>query len=169
MGSPPHTRGKVAGKPCHAKTKRITPAYAGKSLDMARFLLSPRDHPRIRGEKYRPHDPRPLVQGSPPHTRGKDRSAGWAVLFHRITPAYAGKRLKKSHLHAIPCIRIILFHLVFDRLRVPVCNLLTLYALSVQKAGKSSPAYPAYNLLPQPLFDGIYSINQYIDLLEFAD
>ena len=50
------------------------------------------DHPRLRGEKPRKTLPLRFFAGSPPLTRGKDRSAQEARCEKRITPAYAGKR-----------------------------------------------------------------------------
>ena len=76
-----------------------------------------KDHPRIRGEsekitvracagKYEHQhivldavDQEPVggdVAGSPPHTRGKGATYFKATWPRRITPAYAGKRLKKG-------------------------------------------------------------------------
>ena len=56
----------IAGNPC-----RITPAYAGKSLEGADEQEGKKDHPRLCGEKifslfsHAPHT------GSPPPMRGK--------------------------------------------------------------------------------------------------
>ena len=52
-GSPPHTRGKVTGLEKEVDEVRITPAYAGKSYSALCYTDSRKDHPRIRGEKYR--------------------------------------------------------------------------------------------------------------------
>ena len=51
QGSPPHARGKVNGRLLSAVALGITPACAGKSSKFAAFTESPRDHPRMRGEK----------------------------------------------------------------------------------------------------------------------
>ena len=98
QGSPPLTRGK--GTP-HIKSrsqKRITPAYAGKSLHLLKFLISFWDHPRLRGEK-------PYIvclifqlQGSPPLTRGKAFRIRRFSKYARITPAYAGKKILNTHI-----------------------------------------------------------------------
>ncbi len=91
-GSPPLTRGKVFSFFFYYSTKRITPAYAGKSRKQQAFQIGTGDHPRLRGEKGAkmylacPH------QGSPPLTRGKDQLRVVEVKFVGITPAYAGKR-----------------------------------------------------------------------------
>ena len=51
---------------------RITPAYAGKSLQYAKEEHGIEDHPRVCGEKPT-MKPVPLIgRGSPPRMRGKD-------------------------------------------------------------------------------------------------
>ena len=54
------------------------------------------DHPRLRGEKSPLKLPGQLLPGSPPLTRGKVADCTGYYRQLRITPAYAGKRLKKS-------------------------------------------------------------------------
>ena len=53
---------------------RITPAYAGKSIDEVYNVIGYKDHPRLCGEKY--------FLGMK------------SEKFNGITPAYAGKRVK---------------------------------------------------------------------------
>ena len=69
-------RGKVflAGSGCIFW--RITPAYAGKSDSTFPFKM--------------------IQQGSPPPMRGKATTLVVDKSSHGITPAYAGKRLKRS-------------------------------------------------------------------------
>ena len=90
-GSPPLTRGKERYKIQHRRTNGITPAYAGKSLQLATLPTGRKDHPRLRGEK----DVCELLsegeRGSPPLTRGKARLERRRTSLSRITPAYAGK------------------------------------------------------------------------------
>ena len=50
-GSPPPMRGKVQTCPLERLRKRITPAYAGKSLNSTLILFMIKDHPRLCGEK----------------------------------------------------------------------------------------------------------------------
>ena len=64
-------RGKVSMQMLQKKNLRITPAYAGKSVDLIVAKLRAGDHPRLCGEKEVKIDE-------------KVQSAG-------ITPAYAGK------------------------------------------------------------------------------
>ena len=71
---------------------RITPAYAGKSIQLD-FLDRPvEDHPRLCGEKKLEVSGKRSNTGSPPPMRGKDPPmVGWIGQLG-ITPAYAGKR-----------------------------------------------------------------------------
>ena len=75
---------------------RITPACAGKSLFLTRRGFSKWDHPRVCGEKYLRIAVFVLLMGSPPRMRGK--VCGYFVVcrYLRITPAYAGKSLRKT-------------------------------------------------------------------------
>ena len=75
---------------------RITPAYAGKSKIHGRRRCKRRDHPRLCGEKEYTVERRIDGEGSPPPMRGKARMADATILTKGITPAYAGKRLKRS-------------------------------------------------------------------------
>ena len=71
IGSPPPMRGKVTTVSEKDFSKRITPAYAGKSVQCTHHQAMGWDHPRLCGEK-----------------------CGVKVLSateRRITPAYAGK------------------------------------------------------------------------------
>ena len=70
---------------------RITPAYAGKSVDRQAVIVRERDHPRLCGEKLSDAVSSLLTLGSPPPMRGKAKVTLAAVLVSRITPAYAGK------------------------------------------------------------------------------
>ena len=53
-GSPPRMRGKVCGLHAPTLVGRITPAYAGKSLDRLSAPEFTWDHPRVCGEKKCP-------------------------------------------------------------------------------------------------------------------
>ena len=75
---------------------RITPAYAGKRRLLAGCTGLGEDHPRICGEKPWPAMPPDVGQGSPPHMRGKVLVGPAVPRLGRITPAYAGKRLRDS-------------------------------------------------------------------------
>ena len=101
-GSPPHMRGKGNAQLLSAVYERITPAYAGKSYCEYTNLGLSKDHPRICGEKPPAVAFLGSVSGSPPHMRGKAKDAINAVSAVRITPAYAGKRPRRST-WAQPC------------------------------------------------------------------
>ena len=92
-GSPPHMRGKAHFVSALRRFCRITPAYAGKSLQSLGFHLQCGDHPRICGEKKLIVFFDSFITGSPPHMRGKAHFVSALRRFCRITPAYAGKSL----------------------------------------------------------------------------
>ena len=74
----------------------ITPACAGKSQYQSHVPVTAEDHPRVCGEKGR-HDLRCAEHvGSPPRVRGKEHFNATLLFFAGITPACAGKRLKKA-------------------------------------------------------------------------
>ena len=95
-GSPPRVRGKVHGSHGRELRPGITPACAGKrSCSPTRGRLH-RDHPRVCGEKVFGIPISVSNMGSPPRVRGKVVRPLWKKCSMRITPACAGKRLKKS-------------------------------------------------------------------------
>ena len=80
---------------------RITPACAGKSLQLCVSCHWQRDHPRVCGEKFTAaHQIRRAV-GSPPRVRGKEFQRLPEGGLHRITPACAGKRQKVKNQKAL--------------------------------------------------------------------
>ena len=50
LGSSPHTRGAPKLVAVTHRRHRIIPAYAGSTIPPRSQLMSPADHPRIRGE-----------------------------------------------------------------------------------------------------------------------
>ena len=91
-GSPPPMRGKAAIGKSTSRTRRITPAYAGKSSDADWHHSRTWDHPRLCGEKLFGFGNSGFMTGSPPPMRGKVKSLSISYVENRITPAYAGKR-----------------------------------------------------------------------------
>ena len=89
-------RGKVVQCTRFAFAVRITPAYAGKSVPVDPRRLLSGDHPRLCGEKVAASQKQACESGSPPPMRGKAPSKAKEAASGRITPAYAGKRIKKS-------------------------------------------------------------------------
>ena len=94
-GSPPRVRGKLAYIPRDARRHRITPARAGKTRGSYTPKTLPPDHPRACGENSHSSISRDSARGSPPRVRGK-RSLHRSILpAARITPARAGKTLRR--------------------------------------------------------------------------
>ena len=115
MGSPPHGRGKGSRNEGLEGNRGITPAWAGKSEGFFLRSTTSRDHPRMGGEKRYLRDTGHRPGGSPPHGRGKAGSASVSSGCRRITPAWAGKRLKRSHRSGIFISGPIPFHSVLHR------------------------------------------------------
>ena len=88
-------RGKVRMYEGKLAMDRITPAYAGKSLNSTLILFMIKDHPRLCGEKRKLSRLLIFSLGSPPPMRGKGGSIKAVFAVVRITPAYAGKSLKR--------------------------------------------------------------------------
>ena len=114
-GSPPHGRGKASDERNSKEIRRITPAWAGKRRPSTLGCAASGDHPRMGGEKAGNVLQNTPCSGSPPHGRGKaiwGPSSLWRV---RITPAWAGKRLKRSHRSGIFISGPIPFHSALHR------------------------------------------------------
>ena len=84
-------RGKVYFENKYRHVKRITPAYAGKSPVWIPQDREATDHPRLCGEKLCNYKIIAAAKGSPPPMRGKGYLEPFYSIYHRITPAYAGK------------------------------------------------------------------------------
>ena len=96
VGSPPRVRGKrgiIAGG---RGELGITPACAGKTKIAVALLVCGQDHPRVCGENGSSFRIRSIAWGSPPRVRGKHRVAQGQFVQRGITPACAGKTLKRS-------------------------------------------------------------------------
>ena len=160
LGSPPRVRGKapVRSSPalhsgitpaCAGKSYRqivvcahcpgITPACAGKRPRAAQHWTTFQDHPRVCGEKSIVWPSSGPVTGSPPRVRGKGHTDTPIVRDIGITPACAGKRLKKFHsIGHFSCI-LCLFHSVLHRAS----------ASGGSRAGPCAPpCLPAQNAVP---------------------
>ena len=138
-GSPPRMRGKGTKRCSSRRGGRITPAYAGKSKRIAPSSVLFGDHPRVCGEKTTGFSSTTGFSGSPPRMRGKGVPGFLPVLRAGITPAYAGKRLKRSHrIGHFSCI-LCLFHSVLHRAS----------ASGGSRAGPCAPpCLPAQNAVP---------------------
>ena len=95
-GSPPQVRGKRYTSGGGTQPARITPAGAGKTLFMFAVSSIFRDHPRRCGENLLQAHLNRSMPGSPPQVRGKRVSRHSPQYRFWITPAGAGKTLKRS-------------------------------------------------------------------------
>jgi hypothetical protein len=139
VGSPPRMRGKAKELPPRQCYLGITPAYAGKSTRPFSSGHENGDHPRVCGEKQKTPPWGVEKGGSPPRMRGKGVQPRDKRVAVRITPAYAGKRLKRSHrIGHFSCI-LCLFHSVLHRAS----------ASGGSRAGPCAPpCLPAQNAVP---------------------
>lgn len=80
VGSPPRRRGKAEEPREPGTFDRITPAWAGKSGSLCFANLLTQDHPRAGGEKITDETIGTVIQGSPPHGRGKTRHLSHGLL-----------------------------------------------------------------------------------------
>ena len=95
-GSPPRARGEVMSEATNLWYPGITPACAGRRAVFPGLIPILTDHPRVRGEKTQTRRIPSTVTGSPPRARGE---GGWGEMREQlpgITPACAGRRLKRS-------------------------------------------------------------------------
>ena len=138
-GSPPRVRGKVRFGPALPAPTGITPACAGKRLDCSCRCSLFWDHPRVCGEKSIAIGKEKSKQGSPPRVRGKVKQKNLRVKTEGITPACAGKRLKRSHSIGHFSYILCLFHSVLHRAS----------ASGGSRAGPCAPpCLPAQNAVP---------------------
>ena len=118
-GSPPHVRGKV--------------------LYGSLIGCTAQDHPRMCGEKARAYCKIYNEWGSPPHVRGKELLRCVSPMDDGITPACAGKRLKRSRSTVPPVAIVPLFPSVCNK---PVAS-------DGSPAGRDAPLFlPAENAVP---------------------
>ena len=146
VGSPPRMRGKERILQARATKTRITPAYAGKS-DLALSMSAVQmDHPRVCGEKSFSTALSVRISGSPPRMRGKVDVLDIGLDGGRITPAYAGKRLKRSRSTVPPVAIVPLFPSVCNKPVVSDGSPAGRDAPLFLPAENAVPASPAYNL-----------------------
>ena len=91
FGSPPHARGRLSQRLQCRSRGWITPACAGKTIVAALRTPIPEDHPRMRGEDTVEDAVEGMLEGSPPHARGRRPHGHRGVGRPGITPACAGK------------------------------------------------------------------------------
>ena len=138
-GSPPRMRGKATSAALYLRLSGITPAYAEKSSTRKWREERARDHPRVCGEKLRKTAVSVRELGSPPRMRGKVSYTQLRGNCRGITPAYAGKRLKRSRSTVPPVAIVPLFPSVCNK---PVVS-------DGSPAGRDAPLFlPAENAVP---------------------
>ena len=145
-GSPPHVRGKGSGGNGPLFDGGITPACAGKRFDQRRQFVESEDHPRMCGEKGGVLRRAPQRPGSPPHVRGKVGLRLIAAQDDGITPACAGKRLKRFRSTVSPVAIVPLFPSVCNKPVVSDGSPAGRDAPLFLPAENAVPASPAYNL-----------------------
>ncbi len=146
LGSPPRMRGKVKKTVLDLSRLGITPAYAGKSASLNVLTLVFRDHPRVCGEKVGADVGVLNDLGSPPRMRGKGQDFVAVDTRLGITPAYAGKRLKRSRSTVSPVAIVPLFPSVCNKPVVSDGSPAGRDAPLFLPAENAVPASPAYNL-----------------------
>ena len=138
-GSPPRVRGKETRHFRLLLPSGITPACAGKRPFTPPPFCIVRDHPRVCGEKTELGRKNEQYQGSPPRVRGKAAFRRILESLRGITPACAGKRLKRSHSIGHFSYILCLFHSVLHRAS----------ASGGSRAGPCAPpCLPAQNAVP---------------------
>ena len=100
-GSPPRMRGKQGHGILGELRRGITPAHAGKTRRTVRSLSAWRDHPRACGENSCGGTQRASHRGSPPRMRGKLLALPCDAPQCGITPAHAGKTLRKGRISVV--------------------------------------------------------------------
>ena len=75
-----------------SEIRRITPAYAGKSIGLLIALTVSRDHPRLCGEKVLVMMRKLLGSGSPPPMRGKVGGGGSDRFSRQDHPRLCGEK-----------------------------------------------------------------------------
>ena len=101
LGSPPRVRGKLCAASIPWIFLRITPACAGKTNLVDALADLHEDHPRVCGENCFTLSETSFAIGSPPRVRGKLAFFLSRGLLDRITPACAGKTLRKWRISVV--------------------------------------------------------------------
>ena len=99
-GSPPRVREEQKIKRKTSGPRRITPACAGRTLLKTSAAPQPRDHPRVCGKNHLSSLLQRNFKGSPPRVREELDIQSHVCYNDRITPACAGRTVKKSPFYA---------------------------------------------------------------------
>ena len=95
-GSPPRVREKLAENQWFRLVYGITPACAGKTNIVFKTKFEWKDHPRVCGKNGRSIPSVNRLTGSPPRVREKLIHFVYATTTRGITPACAGKTVRKK-------------------------------------------------------------------------
>ena len=99
-GSPPRVREERVRMPGDKSRSGITPACAGRTVVIQPQYLPFWDHPRVCGKNFLLYLSEQAVAGSPPRVREEHAVAPFTRTSYRITPACAGRTVKKSPFYA---------------------------------------------------------------------
>ena len=138
-------RGKGASAVHSGAVRRITPAHAGKRATGGTICSSWKDHPRPCGEKVLLEQVVVPAKGSPPPMRGKAKRDLTLAECHGITPAHAGKRLRKRRNTGIFVFQISRFHLVSHTPDTSYGNRPALYVRRLPRTPAALQASKAYD------------------------
>ena len=144
-GSPPPMRGKVRLFGGGGSGAGITPAHAGKSSRRRIHHRRVQDHPRPCGEKNPPRGSNRAGVGSPPPMRGKVSAHVARLSSIGITPAHAGKRLRKRRNTGIFIFQISRFHSVSHTPDTSYGNRPALYVRRLPRTPAALQASKAYD------------------------
>ena len=142
-------RGKLSSDHIDFGGIRITPAHAGKTQSTLSISFLRPDHPRTCGENFILPVVLALIDGSPPHMRGKLENKRTNKRKTRITPAHAGKTLRKCYIAEVNPHPIRQFPLTSHKVVVSSGNpaklcVILLYQIEsiLLKSGVYSPVHP---------------------------
>ena len=124
---------------------RITPAHAGKRVQRDVYRHSGKDHPRPCGEKLCDAIRLAIFAGSPPPMRGKAFPFSHKLIVLGITPAHAGKRLRKRRNTGIFVFQISRFHSVSHTPDTSYGNHPALYVRRLPRTPAALQASKAYD------------------------
>ena len=91
VGPPPRMRGRPQSVDAYPNIGGTTPAYAGKTVTVAKNAYAAGDHPRVCGEDAWVSRRATCTLGPPPRMRGRPTIQLLVQLTRGTTPAYAGK------------------------------------------------------------------------------
>ena len=142
---------RVCGEKTRSRTQRSSqmgspPRMRGKDHPHVHLMIAVKDHPRVCGEKMNVDRMDMGKLGSPPRMRGKACTPHDCGQQPGITPAYAGKRLKRSRSTVPPVAIVPLFPSVCNKPVVSDGSPAGRDAPLFLPAENAVPASPAYNL-----------------------